>query len=259
MRHPESLSAALPETPAQTGRDDRETVRNRQSRWWRRAWRQLMPPSETAAIRLGQLGQQLAVLEEARTELEAGWVQGGWWTVSSANGGRRLVGGLEVGLEAGPETGLKIGYAAPAATAPAATAPAATAADGKTGRVDGVCLVGALTRAAATGNGEGAGRAVDAVYDALWAARGQPATPATGPATPATGPATPATQPAAPATQSVPPVPSPQVRLARVRTLTQWNDRPERTKAEVLTVVDHAISATILALATTPHPQAAAR
>jgi len=38
--------------------------------------------------------------------------------------------------------------------------------------------------------------------------------------------------------------------------LTQWNDCPERTKAEVTTVVDHAISATILALMATPFPEA---
>jgi hypothetical protein len=38
--------------------------------------------------------------------------------------------------------------------------------------------------------------------------------------------------------------------------LTQWNDRPGRTKAEVTTVVDHAISATILALMATPSPEA---
>jgi len=75
------------------------------------------------------------------------------------------------------------------------------------------------------------GRAVDAVYDALWASRGQPG----------------------PARQLIP---SPQVRLARVRMLTQWNDRPERTKTEVTTVVDRAISATILALMATPPPEA---
>ena len=38
--------------------------------------------------------------------------------------------------------------------------------------------------------------------------------------------------------------------------LTQWNDRPERTKTEVTTVVDRAISATILALMATPPPEA---
>jgi hypothetical protein len=41
--------------------------------------------------------------------------------------------------------------------------------------------------------------------------------------------------------------------------LTQWNDRPERTKAEVMTVIDRAISATILALMTTPRPAARSR
>jgi hypothetical protein len=58
------------------------------------------------------------------------------------------------------------------------------------------------------------------VYDALWGSRDQP--------TRAGG---------------LPPVPSPEVRRARVRTLTQWNDRAEPTQEEVLAVVDRAISA----------------
>jgi len=166
-------------------------------------------PPEAIPDQHDELNQQLAVLEGARAELEAGWVQGSWWAVTAGEG---------------PD------------------------------HVDGVCLVGALVRAGTgrsagispgTGTGRGTGtggnsggnnessenaatgRAVDAVYDALWASRGQPA----------------------PARQLVP---SPQVRLARVRMLTQWNDRPERTKAEVTTVVDRAISATILALMATP-------
>jgi hypothetical protein len=65
------------------------------------------------------------------------------------------------------------------------------------------------------------GRAVDAVYDALWASRGQRTL-----------------------SGGLPPVPSPEVRRARVRTLTQWNDRAERTQEEVLAMVDRAISAT---------------
>ena len=162
-----------------------------------------MLPPEAIPDQHDELNQQLAVLEGARAELEAGWVQGSWWAVTAGEG---------------PD------------------------------HVDGVCLVGALVRAG-TGTGTGhstgsnngtgsnsessenaaTGRAVDAVYDALWASRGQPA----------------------PARQLVP---SPQVRLARVRMLTQWNDRPERTKAEVTTVVDRAISATILALMATPPP-----
>ena len=44
-----------------------------------------MPPPSAELI-LAQLNGQLAVLEEARAELEAGWVQGGWWSVTSADG-----------------------------------------------------------------------------------------------------------------------------------------------------------------------------
>jgi hypothetical protein len=71
---------------------------------------------------------------------------------------------------------------------------------------------------------------VDAVYDALWASRGQPSTP------------------------GLPPVPAPEIRRARVRTLTQWNDRAGRTQEEVLAVVDRAISATIMDLMSAPRP-----
>ena len=160
--------------------------------WWRRLWRRMMPSPD---MDLDQLDRQLAVLEGARAELEAGWVQGGWWSVSSRDGSPRLVNG----------------YAA---------------AGGTPDHVDGACLVGALVRA----GGPDAGRAVDAVYDALWASRGQPGLP---------GPR---------------PVPSPDVRLARGRTLTQWNDRAERTQAEVLALVDQAISATIMDLMSAPRP-----
>jgi hypothetical protein len=159
--------------------------------FWRRVWRRLMSPPSAELI-LAQLNGQLAVLEGARTELEAGWVQGGWWSVTSADGDQRL------------------------ATGDAGGSPA---------HVDGACLVGALARA---GSSSDVGRAVDAVYDALWASRGQPS-PA-----------------------GLPPVPSPEVRQARVRTLTQWNDRAGRTQEEVLAVVDRAISATIMDLMSAP-------
>ena len=96
-----------------------------------------------AELILAQLNGQLAVLEGARAELEAGWVQGGWWSVSTADGGHRL------------ETGD---------------------AGGSPAHVDGSCLVGALARA--RGSSSDVGRAVDAVYDALWASCGQPSTPA---------------------------------------------------------------------------------
>lgn len=39
--------------------------------WWRRVWRRLMPPP-SAELVLDQLNGQLAVLEGARAELEAG-------------------------------------------------------------------------------------------------------------------------------------------------------------------------------------------
>jgi hypothetical protein len=162
-----------------------------------------MPPPSAELI-LAQLNGQLAVLEGARAELESGWVQGGWWSVTSADGGQRLVTG---------------------------------ATGGSPGHVDGVCLVGAVARAGSRlgggpdGTGSGVGRAVDAVYDALWASRGQAAQPGPG---------------------GLPPLPTPEVRQARVRTLTRWNDQAGRTREEVLTVVDRAISATIMDLMSAP-------
>ena len=175
----------------------------REPGWWRRMWQRLMP-APSAELVLAQLNRQLTVLEGARTELEVGWVQGGWWTVSSSDGSPRLV----------------TGYAA---------------AGGNPDHVDGACLVGALVRAGShrPDARSDVGRAVDAVYDALWASRGQPRAPLPG---------------------GLPPVPPPEVRLARVRTLTQWNDRAERTRAEVLAVMDRAISATIMDLMSAPRP-----
>lgn len=158
----------------------------------------MSPPG--AELILAQLNGQLAVLEGARAELEAGWVQGAWWSVTSADGDRRPVTG-----DAG----------------------------GSPAHIDGACLVGALAR-----GGPYAGRAVDAVYDALWASRGQAA--------------------ARPAPDVLPPVPAPEVRLARVRMLTRWNDQAERTQEEVLAVVDRAISATIMDLMAAPRPPAPA-
>ena len=113
--------------------------------WWQRVWRRLMPPP-SAELVLDQLNGQLAVLEGARAELEVGWVQGGWWSVTSADGNQRLV----------------TGYAA--------------AGGGSPDHVDGSCLVGALAR---VGSPSDVGRAVDAVYDALWASRDQPGAPRT--------------------------------------------------------------------------------
>jgi hypothetical protein len=160
-------------------------------------------PAPDAELVLDQLNRQLAVLEGARTELEAGWVQGGWWATSPQDGSLRLA----------------TGYAA---------------AGGHPDRVDGTCLVGAIVRAGSqlsAGGSDAArsdiGRAVDTVYDALWTSRGQPDARLPG---------------------KLAPVPPPDVRLARVRTLTQWNDQAGRSQAEILAVVDRAISATVMDL-----------
>ena len=176
----------------------RENVANAPG-WWQRVWRRLMPPLSTELV-LDQLNRQLAVLEGARAELEVGWVQGGWWSVTSADGNQRLVSGF------------------------------AAAGGDRPDHVDGSCLVGALAR---VGSLSDVGRAVDAVYDALWASRDQPGAPRHG---------------------VLPPVPAPEVRLARVRMLTRWNDRAERTQEEVLALVDRAISATIMDLMAAPRP-----
>jgi hypothetical protein len=186
VRHAGTGPALSPEVTTEPG----------QHGWWRRVRRRLMPPPSAELI-LAQLNGQLAVLEGARAELEAGWVQGGWWSVTSADGSQRLVTGDSGGSPA---------------------------------HVDGSCLVGALARA-----GPDVGRAVDAVYDALWASRGQASQPRPG---------------------GLPPVPSPEVRLARVRTLTQWNDQAGRTREEVLAMLDQAISATIMDLMSAPRPPA---
>ena len=40
--------------------------------------------------------------------------------------------------------------------------------------------------------------------------------------------------------------PHPAARAARVRDLAQWNDEPQRTRQEVLELIDRAVSRTIL-------------
>lgn len=175
----------------------------------------MLPPPKAIPDQRHELDQQLAVLEGARAELEAGWVQGSWWAVTAGEGPGHVDGVCLVGALVRAGTGRGAGVSRSAGTG------RGTSTGGNSG----------TGRNSETSENAATGRAVDAVYDALWASRGQPA----------------------PARQLIP---SPQVRLARVRMLTQWNDRPGRTKAEVTTVVDHAISATILALMATPSPEA---
>jgi hypothetical protein len=113
--------------------------------WWRRLPAFAAPRQPSSEVQHAYLERLLALLEAARTQLSAGWVQDGWWT-SPADGGQQIL-----------VTGLAAGTSAPA------TAGA-------------VCLVGALIRAGARQGGDSeAGRAIDVLYDALWESRGQPA------------------------------------------------------------------------------------
>lgn len=121
----------------------------RRPRAWRRRLRALAAPQPSAEIQHAALERLLALLEAARAEVSAGWVQDGWWT-SPADGGQQIL-----------LTGVAAGLSAPA------TAGA-------------VCLAGALIRAGAgQGRDSEIGRAIDVVYDALWESRNQSvATPA---------------------------------------------------------------------------------
>ncbi len=177
----------------------------RERPWWR-CLRALGPPRHSLPeIQHAVLERLLALLEAARADLSAGWAQDGWWAIPAAGGQQILVTGLAAGASVPPNAGA-------------------------------ACLVGALIRAGA-GQGEGAevGRAIDAVYDALWESRGQPAT--------VTGMLS---------------VPSPQVRQARTQALTRWNDAQGRTSGEVLLVLDQAIARVIQTLAALPGPREAA-
>lgn len=100
--------------------------------------------------------------------------------------------------------------------------------------VRAACLVAAVAVAAHQGGPRldvlaDAGPALDTVWDALWESRGQLGAPAAGRAA------------------------APAVRAARMRALVTWNDEPGRTRAEVLELVDRAISRAVFgALATHP-------
>ena len=171
--------------------------------WWRRlnvrgASRQSLPEIQHAVLE-----RLLALLEAARADVSAGWVQEGWWATPAHSGQQILT------------TGLAAGASIP-------------------GNADAVCLVGALIRAGRAQGGDSEfGRAIDAVYDAVWESRGEPVT--------ATGMLT---------------VPAPHVRQARTQALTRWNDAQGRTSGEVIEVVDLAIARVIQTLAALPSPHA---
>jgi hypothetical protein len=130
---------------ATLGTDDGNMPACRERPWWRRLCAFASPRQPWHEVQHAVLERLLALLEAARAELRAGWVQDGWWTSPAGDGQQVLVTGLAVGPSA-PET------------------------------VSAVCLVGALIRAGAAQGGDSeTGRAIDVVYDALWESRRQPA------------------------------------------------------------------------------------
>lgn len=178
----------------------------RRERPWRRRLHALGARRQSLLeIQHAVLERVLALLEAARADLSAGWAQDGWWATPAVGGQHILA------------TGLAAGGSAPH-------------------NADAVCLVGALIQAgAAQGRDAEVGRAIDAVYDALWESRGQPATAA-----------------------GLLSVSAPQVRLARTQALTRWNDAQGRTSDEVLAILDRAIARVIQTLAALPAPCKAA-
>lgn len=174
-------------------------ARRGRPRWWR--LHAPGPRQSPLEIQHAVLERLLALLEEARADVATGWAQDGWWAAPADSGQHILA------------TGLAAGASIP-------------------NRADAVCLVGALIRAGAGQGGDSeVGRAVDAVYEALWETRGQPAA--------ATGMLT---------------LSSPQVRQAKIQALTRWNDTEGRTGDEILLILDRAIARVIQTLASLPAP-----
>jgi hypothetical protein len=98
--------------------------------------------------------------------------------------------------------------------------------------IPGACLVGAVVRANQRRHPEGdptaAGPVIDVLWDAWQESRGLNGPGVAGRAAPV------------------------EVRVARVRDLTRWNDRPGRARAEVLGLVDLAVSRAVMAAMTMP-------
>jgi hypothetical protein len=115
-------------------------------------------------------------------------------------------------------------------TATAATATTVPAGFGDDGTgVTGACLVGAVVRASRQHPGAVAGPAIDVLWDAWQENRGLGGPGLAGP------------------------VPPPQVRIARVRDLTRWNDQPGRTRDEVVRLIDVASSRAVMTAMRLPH------
>jgi hypothetical protein len=132
--------SVAPAAPVAQSADWGEAPGRRKSPWWRRLLTFDGPSPEIAHAVLERL---LALLEAARGDLEAGWLQDGWHATSAPGGQQILTTGLAAGLSA--------------------RQPASA-----------VCLVAALIRAGVRQGGDAeTGRAIDVVHDALWESRGQ--------------------------------------------------------------------------------------
>jgi hypothetical protein len=104
----------------------------------------------------------------------------------------------------------------------------------------GACLVGAVVHAVrqrhpgdARAEVDGVGPAVDVIWDALQESRGLGGPGAAGR------------------------VAAPAVRAARIHDLTRWNDQRDRSRSDVLGLLDLAASRTIMAAMTTPEQASA--
>src|SRR5689334_17815858 len=60
---------------------------------WQRLRRLLSPQQPSPELQHAILERMLTLLESARVELSAGWVQGGWWTTPAGGGRQALVRG----------------------------------------------------------------------------------------------------------------------------------------------------------------------
>ena len=149
----------------------------------RRAERRRLRRLDALSARLAELHSIRALLEQAVKVVDAGWVQGAWFTVAGA-GGPRVVTGHEVDL--------------------AMDQP-----------VIGACLVGAVVQAAG-GPGTVRSQLVQRTLDLTWHAMREDAA------------------------QPVRWCPGPRVRMMHVLELTYWNDAPERTRADVLDLLEAA-------------------
>jgi hypothetical protein len=162
-----------------------------------RRLRSLVHPvtEDSPSGRLECLGQVCAVLQDARTIVERGWLQDAWYVMPAGSAGAPAVEALGILPPRGAE-------------------------------VSAACMVGAVVQATRqldpAADVLDAGPALDVLWDALQESRGLGGPGVAGRAAPR------------------------DLRAARVRDLTRWNDRPGRTSEDVLGLFDLAASRAIM-------------